>query len=363
MTESNSVSTLGKREFALAIFLQSISKTVRYLFGKKWLILAIALLGGIAGITIAWLQKPKYQSDLSFALEDNGGGLSGALSIAAEFGFNLGGAGKNIFGGDNILEITTSRKIIERVLLGADTISNNSRSLADYYMEISGMKKSLTKHPRLGTISFPTGADRTKFNYFQDSILFSIYRNIIKSDLRVSRPDKKLNIFRVNFTSYDERFTKIFTDRLERETTEYYTELRTKRSKATLEILENRVAQIKGSVGEAISSKATTQDANLNPVFAASQAPLQKRQVDITAYGAAYAELFKNLEIARYQYLNDVPLLQVIDEANYPMKKLKMGRLRSGILGAMLSGIIACIMLLVNRQLRRLLAVPAPNSQ
>ncbi|HSR39790.1 MAG TPA: hypothetical protein VLL95_12825, partial [Phnomibacter sp.] len=72
---------------------------------------------------------------------------------------------------------------------------------------------------------------------------------------------------------------------------------------------------------------------------------LQIKQLDASVYGAAYTELFKNLEMARYQFLNDVPLLQVIDEARYPMKRIKPGRLKTGIIVAFIFGFSAILIL------------------
>jgi hypothetical protein len=60
----------------------------------------------------------------------------------------------------------------------------------------------------------------------------------------------------------------------------------------------------------------------------------QAYQIDATAYGGAYAELFKNLEVARYQYLQDAPLLQVLDPVRYPLKRYKKGKLTSAIVFA-----------------------------
>ena len=50
------------------------------------------------------------------------------------------------------------------------------------------------------------------------------------------------------------------------------------------------------------------------------------------AYGEAYKEMFKTLEMARYQYQKKIPLLQIIDYADYPMKRVKQGKLKTGIL-------------------------------
>jgi uncharacterized protein involved in exopolysaccharide biosynthesis len=47
--------------------------------------------------------------------------------------------------------------------------------------------------------------------------------------------------------------------------------------------------------------------------------------------------MFKNLELARFQYLNEIPLMQIIDAANYPMEKIKSGKLKMAVIFAVLA--------------------------
>jgi uncharacterized protein involved in exopolysaccharide biosynthesis len=89
---------------------------------------------------------------------------------------------------------------------------------------------------------------------------------------------------------------------------------------------------MKGKVNSSIGSRAEIQDVNVNPAFSAAQVPVLKEQANIQVYSAAYAEMFKNLEIARYQYLKQIPLMQIIDPADYPMKKEKMGKLKTAVI-------------------------------
>lgn len=313
---------------------------------RRWWILALAgIMGGIAGIVYAWMQPPKYQARTTFALEESGGGMSGALSLAAEFGFALGGAGNHVFAGDNILMILTSRRIVEGVLLSADTLNGKATTLADWYLSVTEQEKNFTNHPRLGTVRFPVRQKREQFTYAQDSVLHTMYLQITKGALVASKPERKFNVFEVVFTSPDERFSKVFTERLLAESDSFYTALRTERSLRTLSVLEKQVAGMKGSVGSALSGRAAVEDANLNPAFARQGAILQQKQVDVSAYGAAYVELFKNLEMARYQYLNDKPLLQIIDKPTYPMLNLKKGRLFTGVVFGLIFSVITVIVL------------------
>jgi hypothetical protein len=323
----------------------------RFLASKWWVLVIAGFLGGITGFLIAYFEKPRYESHLTFALDDGAGGLDGAISLAAEFGFNIGGS-KNIFEGDNILSLLTSRRIVERVLLSVDTLNGKPITMADYLTKISrdstkkSTKKPTLKELRLSKVSFPAGQPRESFSYLQDSVLLNLYKKLVlNGGLAVGKPDKKLNLYEVSVVSPDERFSKVFTDKLIKEATDFYVELKTRKSKSTLQILESRVRDTRGALSGAISSRAGIQDNNLNPAFQEAQASVQEKQVDISAYGAAYGELYKNLELARYQYLKDIPLLQVIDPADYPMKRIKKGKAFTAVLFATLFGFLTLVFL------------------
>ena len=322
----------------LAEDLKQVIDWLKYLL-SKWIIIGIiSILAGVYGIYLAMKDRPVYESHLTFALEEGNDGLSGAMSLAAEFGFSIGG-GQSIFAGENILEIIKSRNIVERTLLSADTLDGKLITLVDWYKKINRPAK-VEKNNKYENVSFPVGQDRKSFSYLQDTVLLSLKDNIVNNFLNVGKSDKRTSFFQINFRSFDERFTKVFTEHLLKETIDYYTEIKTRRSKQTLDILESRVAHMKGNVNSAVTDRLVIQDANINPAFLKAQVPVQLKQVDAETYGAAYGELFKNLELARVQYLKEIPLLQVIDDVNYPMKRIKKGKAGNGVKFAIAAGLI-----------------------
>jgi hypothetical protein len=336
MTESNTI----KRTPMVELFL-TIKSWFLFLLSKWWIILIFGILGGLLGILVAYTSKPDYESRLTFALDEGGtSSMSGAASLAAQFGLNIGGTGNDVFGGDNILEIMKSRRNIETVLLSVDSSAEKPTTMIDEFLTITNWKKSIINNDRLSNISFPAGITKSGLSYLQDSILYINYESIITTFLNASHPDKRLNIYEVNVTSPNERFTKIFTDKLVSNTNAFYTEIRTKKSRETLDILEERANLTKGMLSSSITDRAVTQDANINPAVASAQVPLQKQQFNIQVYGGAYGELYKNLEFARFQYLKDVPLMQIIDAADYPMKKIKLGKTKAAIIGGLLAGVL-----------------------
>lgn len=340
---------------SLSNYLYNTQLLIKYLLKRKLIIISAIILGVSAGIGFAMLKKIKYEASITFALDDSNDNLGGALSLVSDFGFNVGG-NKGVFSGDNILQIITSRRIVESALLTVDTFPGEKNEIKTYvqqYLDITRRNKKTKKISRTDTVNYPILKPREKFTYLEDSVLFIIYKDQFLPNIEATRPDKKFGIYEVKYKGPEEKFSLEFTKKLLDLTKEFYIELKSKKSRQTLDVLENRVADMKGLMNSAIEKRAGYQDANRNPILLSADVPNQKRQADISVYGAAYTELFKNLEIARYQYLKDVPLFEIIDEGKYPLKKIKRSRLIFGLaFGIMLGGmtifILACIYYLKN---------------
>lgn len=310
--------------------------------------LIVGFLGGCAGFVYAWLQKDIFKSKLTFSLSEGGSSLSSLAGLASEMGINIGGADESIFSGDNIIDIMKSRRIVESVLLSEESFSGKKMTMIDRYMDVSGMRND---KKIFETTRFPAGTEREKLTYTQDSVLWLVYSDLIKNSISCSRPDRRMNIYEINVISQDEKWSKVFTDRMLEQTTGFYTDIRTKKAKNTLSILEERLSYMKGNFDRSLESSAFSQDANLNPAFAETQLPVIKNQSDLQVYMGAYTELFKNLEIARFQYLNEIPVIQIIDTAHYPMENIRKGKLVTAVLFSILS----CFILILIVWIRRLI--------
>jgi hypothetical protein len=181
-------------------------------FRKHWKkFIVLPFVAAMAGLAYDYFEKPAYESKLTFSIdaESTGGTLSTAMNLASQFGLGFGST-QSMFDGDNIIEIMKSRSMNEKVLLTSAQWNNKEVTLADFFMEMNGYKKK----KRLASVSFPVGADKSKFSYLQDSLLYVISKQLIKNGLTVSRPDKRLSIFEVKVRTKNEKFSKLYTERL-----------------------------------------------------------------------------------------------------------------------------------------------------
>jgi hypothetical protein len=361
MVDQNNIQQMDNDEISLKELLEKIKEWYLFLLTKWKLIIAIAFIGGIIGFTYAYFQKPIYKASLTFAMEDEkggGGGLSGALGLASSLGIDLGSSGGGAFAGANLIELMKSRKLVEKTLLSPITVNGKTQSLADYYLDINEAKKGWEEKPLLKDISFPVNADRSKFTLQQDSILNNIFNGIVKTNLTISQKDKKVSIISIEASSTNEIFAKTFCETIARETSEYYVEIKSKKSRTNVEILQHQVDSIRGELNGAITGVAAAADNvfNLNMAMNVKRAPSAHRQIDVQANTAILTQLVTNLELAKVSLLKETPLIQIIDKPILPLEKEKVGKLKSLILGGFLAGFLTVLYLVFSELYKKIVA-------
>lgn len=328
-----------------------------YLLSKWLIIVLLGLLGGVLGIAYAWFKKPIYVAATTFVLEEGekGGGLGQYAGLASMVGIDLGGGGGGIFQGDNILALYKSRSMIQRTLLTEVEYDNKKQLLIDRYIDFNKLRESWKSKPNLKNIQF-TSSNVTRV---QDSILGSIVKDIDKGILDVAKPDKKLNIIKVEVQSGDEFFAKNFNEQIVKNVNDFYVRTKTKKSIDNVAILQQKTDSVRAVMNGAIYTGAVTADAtpNLNPARQAQRVvPMQRSQFNAETNKEILGELVKNLELSKISLRKETPLIQVIDQPIYPLEVSKAGKSKSAIVGGLLFGFLTVIILLINKILKDLMA-------
>ena len=348
-------------EISLKELIQKIQEWIAYLKTQWKLIIGIAALGGIIGFLYASFQKPTYLATSTFVLEEDkggGGGLGGALGLASSFGLDLGGGGGGLFTSSNIIELMKSRLVVEKTLLNPVQIAGKEISLADYYIEINELKEDWAKKPKLANISFPANAHRTKFSLEQDSILQTISAVLTKNNLVIAQKDKKVSIISLTVKTESELFSKLFCEQLLKETSDFYIETKSKKSRLNVDILQRQADSIRAELNGAITGVAAASDNvyNLNPAFNVKRTPSTRRQVDVQANTAILTQLVAQLELSKVSLRKETPLVQLIDRPILPLEKDKVGRLKSLVLGGFLAGFLTVLYLVFGQLYRKMVA-------
>lgn len=363
MSDQNINATINNNdsdEISLKELIEKIKEWVGYLKTQWKIIFMIAFVGAVIGFVYASFQKPTYKAALTFVLEEDkgGGGLSGAMGLASSFGFDLGSSAGGAFSGSNLTELMKSRRMVEKTLLSPIEYKGKQISLADYYIQFNEMNKGWAEKPALKNINFPINADRKNFTLQQDSILNGICQAITKSNLTIAQKDKKVSILSIEVKTENEMFSKAFTETLAKETSEYYVEIKSKKSRMNVDILQHQADSIRAELNSAITGVAAASDNvyNLNPAYNVKRTPSTRRQIDVQANTAILTQLVAQLELSKVSLRKETPLLQVIDQPILPLEKEKVGRLKSLVLGGFLAGFLTVLYLVFGQLYKKIIA-------
>jgi uncharacterized protein involved in exopolysaccharide biosynthesis len=281
------------------------------------------------------------------------------MGLASSFGIDLGSSGGGAFAGSNLMELMKSRLLVEKTLLNPVLVNGNTISLAEYYIQINELREKWSEKPALKNVQFLPNADRTNFSLQQDSILQTIFKNLtdLKS-LTISQKDKKVSITNIEVISENEKFAKVFCENLAKETSEFYIETKSKKSRLNVEILQKQTDSIREALNSAITGVASESDNvyNLNPAFNVKSSPGKRRQVDVQANTAILTQLVAQLELSKVTLRKETPLIQVIDRPILPLEKDKVSKLKSLILGGFLAGFLTVLYLVFSSLYKKIVA-------
>lgn len=338
-----------EEEISLRELVAKARDTFRYLI-KKWFVIALAvLLGGAAGLAYALLQPVKYTSRLSFVIEESKAGGGGLASLAGQFGFDLGGSGGGVFSGDNILLFLKSESLCRETLL-TNYDSSGKTTLADVYAESNELKSDWTKDKNIGSINFARYKNGN-LPRLEDSLIQLLTRRILTKDLTVDKPDKKASFIEVGAKMRDELLSQYFADRLVKIATQHYVESKTKVKALNVAKLQHRADSLGALLNNRTYSAAASQQSllDVNPGLRMAPVTAEITNRDKTMIATIFAEVVKNLEVAKVALSQETPTIQMVDESSLPLKKEKTSKLMSILAGAAIAALIFTMLLLLRR--------------
>ena len=338
MNEANQPQfTDSSDEISLAELWLKVKSVVAYLWGYKFLIVAVGLLFGAGGYFKVKLAKPSYTASLTFALEQGGGG-GGLSGLASQFGFSMG-AGAEGLGGDNLLSLMKSRRIVQDVLLSPIYVNGDSLLLVNQY--VAAEPKLKAKWDSLGL--YPMIAVKC-CDPKQDSALGVVVKSVSENSLAVSKVDKKLSFVTVSYTGTDPVFTGAFVELLTAKSTEFYVQTKMANSTANIAKLEQRVDSVSAELQAAMVGYASAQDQNSFTVQSTAKVPSVQKQMKVTMLTTLYGELVKNLELSKTMAAREEPLITVIDRPHYPLR-VRESKLKSAAIGGILGVFLTLVFL------------------
>lgn len=356
---SDNQQPLAADEVSIKNIVVRIGNLRRYLQSRWLIILIAAVVGGAIGIAYALHKKPVYTAECTFVLEEGqsgGGGLGQYSAIASMMGVDLGGSGGGLFQSDNIIQLYQSRLMIEKTLLSQANFNGKPDLLINRFIQMNNLRKQWAAKPRLKNINFDI--PKTSFTLEHDSIIGIVVNDINKNYLTVEKPDKKLSIISVKVKATDELFAKAFTESIVKNVNDFYVQTKTKVSMQTLTLLQRQADSLRRSLNSSLANTAAAADynPNPNPALQVLRVPAQRRQIDVQQSASIYAEVVKNLEIARGSLQRETPLIQIIDRPILPLDVTRTGKLIALVTGLVIGAMVCITWLIVQKMYKSLVS-------
>ena len=322
-----------------------------YLWGYKWRILLAGLLGGALGFVYAkYFTKPTYTSVVSFTLEQKSGGGAGALGgLASSLG--LGdlptGSSSGMFGGENVLYLMKSNRIIHQSLKEAQAELKGDH-LLNAYLKNHFEKPLKEKEIKL----FQKNLDLVTFSRQQDSLLLLITKNIREEQVVAERQDKKTTIINLEVKDHNEQWAYLFSKALVKNAIDLYLEIKVGKLMRTEQELTEKKDSIRGLLDGSITTLAYETDLNSHTPLMRYKTKQAKKQIDVEVLKSMYANVIQNLEMTKFQRAQEEPIIEIIDEPILPLKSEEFGKAKGILMGGFFTGFLFFGWLLFKRFLK-----------
>jgi hypothetical protein len=253
--------------------------------------------------------------------------------------------GSNLLSGENILELAKSRSLLRKTLL--TPYGNTNFSLADKYAESHKLKRKWENSKKVNTlISF--AINKQKFTRVEDSLLNTLIDRIIKKDIQLFKPDRRLSLFEINITMRDEQLATLFCERLLAKTSDLYIDAKTKRIRGNVGRLQHLADSLQRYANKKIKSAAISdfQIMDINPQYVTENVNSTIEARDQALSGTIYSEVLKNLEISKASLLQETPTIQIVDSPDTPLPDNKI-EWYEGLFAGLFAGLFMSIFVFV----------------
>lgn len=344
-------SWLRKWVDAIKLVIQTNFKTVA----------VIVVLGACLGLAYSILKPVRYNSEITFSVEDSksiGGGL--LSSIGGSLGMDIGslaGSGNGVLSGDNVLSLLKSRSMMAECLktpYALDAINTNdsklnlndsvnkatsisnatNNSLADKYADVYGLREKWANNEKIGRKIYFATPDKDL--RLQDSLLKLIIKRIEEKELSITKPDKKLSFFNISINTKDELLSLLITQRIIKIATDFYVNSKVGRLRNNIQRLEKRTDSISALLNQ--RTYAATEDTrlllNINPANVNAPAFSEISQRDKMVLTTIYGELMKNLEVSKAALIQETPTVQIVDSPSFPLERIETKWYEGILMGA-----------------------------
>jgi len=312
--------------------------TFKYLLKYWYLVLLGAMLGGVIGFIKVYKKKPVYVATFNFVLSTDQKDRNAFAGLASQLGFDgITSSPDNIFSGDNIIELFKSRKLIGSALQSV-VDSTTHQTLLNYIAQ--------NEYPIIYKNLGPFNQSPATYS----PIKTKLYRKIITEvglSFSVFKKDKKLIFYLISATSTNPNIAYYVSKYMLGETSDYFIDTKTKVAATTVKLLKHEADSLARVISGTANNTAATIDRtyNLNPSLSIQRSGLMFSQAKVSAFGTAYSEVMRNLEIAKINLQKETPLYRIIDEPELPLIAEPAGKIKHVLITTIIGLVLITLLL------------------
>lgn len=326
-------------EFSPKTLVLQLRSTGLYILSKWKPVLLAAVILGAAGATYSFFKKVDYVAEVTFALDEGAAPTSpasrGGLSeITDALGMGQSYDAGGVFSSPtNIVELMTSRLLVEKALRNTVSVNGHDLSLADFFLDSLEYREKWLKDKKYATLKFPIAKASLQDTLFENGIFRNMVEVLVAKNIKIDKKGKGTTIIDATCTTHHELFSKLFLEALMNEVIKYYVDVKTERAKLNLDFIQKRTDSILQAYNKSLYGRASYFDEHINPALQIVQVSKDKQQTDIQILKSSYMDLTHSLEAAKTTLIKETPLIQYIDTPILPLKTLRSSMLKFLLIG------------------------------
>lgn len=287
--------------------------------------------------------KPQYKAETTFIIDNGGGGGPSLLmGMASQFGFGSSGGNSIGVSKEQILKIVESHRILNETFLSKSIIKGKDAYIIDH---IINQEAFFSKFNNVN-IDFNTP------NHLRDSILRVSRKHIIDNHLDVAISKEEIISIKSNFTN--EELCYEFNTKLIENLLKYFRFISSEKDRLTYQRLSDRIDSINHDLTFAEELYAQTLDSKGGVYAAVGRLEDMRYKRNMEILQVMYVEGLKNLELAKFNLVNNSSLVQVIDKPFYPLEINKGSLIKTVVVGLIIGLVLFIVFLILKDILKQL---------
>jgi len=312
--------------------------------GWPWLLLGALLMAGYTAWSAS--QRPVYWvAETTFVVNDdqsNGGG--GLSSVLGQIGLGGGGGGGGSHNLKRILAFTTSKYLLNKMLLDSAIIGTNHDLIINHVIRGCNMEETYLLPESYG-ITRITSNSIDSMPKKERSLLKLVYTHLTLSKEYpiLTEIEDETGMLTITAKTQEEELSLFLAKTLYEYISAFYTLESTGQSKASVDRLQSKADSILTELNTAEYQLAKFTDTRLSLANQRDQLRVVQLNRKISILTLAYGEIIRNLEAAKYGLSANTPFFQLVDVPFTPLLKMKPNPLKTGIKGGSIGVILASV--------------------